>query len=806
MYSYNGGAFTTVMKNFNIATNNGPLPSAFLFGFAGSTGGARNVHEITCFAAQPLGSASSAGANTVQGGQVQSNTQVYFASYNNNSWSGTVTANALSYSSSNGFTVATTATWDANCVLTGWGPTNVCTNTGNSTLTAAESPASRVLLTWDGTQGIPFEWSSGITAAQQATLNTNVSNAADTNGSIRLDWLRGGRSNEIINSGILRARSGVLGDIINSSPVWVGPPLSYYPPTFIDALNSTTGSETSYTTFSTSNAGRLNVVYAGSNDGLLHAFRAGTTTSTTYNDGKEVLGFMPSTVLSNSNITSPNVAPNVDVLTDPTYQHNYFVDATPGTGDLYYNNAWHTWLVGGLGQGGSEIYALDITNPGNFSEAHASSLVVGDWTPSAISSLGCTTTGGVAVTSCGSNLGSTYGTPQIVRMHNGKWAIVFGNGTGSTSGVAGIYIGIVNSTTGAVSFVWLGTNSTTGNGISYVSPADIDGDAIVDYFYAGDQLGNVWRFDVTDSNPSNWKTSAYGNGTTPTPLFSAKDSGGNVQPITSSILPTIDSTGGGWRIILGFGTGKSTPFPGNVNPPVNTYQSGTQTVYGIWDWDMAGWNSKSPMQFLSLTGTQSITRSKLLANSVASETANTRTVNQSTVCWINSTTCSPLTADTQYGWLFDLPDSVSSTACGGTTCNEQIVYNPLLIRGQMVLNTTIPPSSTPGQCSMPTTTGWTQAFNMTSGGGTPQNFFTGGGLGLGGTGASVMAEKFNGTGTVYSVTASDGTSGIVMQTSGGGSGGGGGGGGGGSSTGPAAAAINAQGSVIVSRVSWEVLK
>ena len=54
---------------------------------------------------------------------------------------------------------------------------------------------------------------------------------------------------------------------------------------------------------------------------------------------------------------APTITPIRCTLTSST------VDATPGTGDLFYNGLWHTWLYGGLGAGGNAIYALDITNP-----------------------------------------------------------------------------------------------------------------------------------------------------------------------------------------------------------------------------------------------------------------------------------------------------------------------------------------------------------------------------------------------------------------------------------------------------------
>ena len=807
MYSYDGGTYQSVLKNFDITTINGTgfNKLSFLFGFAGSTGGSTNIHEITCFAAQPLESSSSASANNIQGGQYRSNTQVFFASYNNNSWSGTVLAVPLTNTSGT-LSLGTTANWDADCVLTG----NTCPSTGSTTNASAMAPAARVLLAWDTSTGAVALESANITTAQKGALNTIVTSTSttDSNGGIRLNWLRGDRTQELTTGGPLRVRTGVMGDVINSSPTWVGAPSAHYPAVFADAIHSNTGAETSYGTYQSNNAARLNVVYTGANDGLLHGFEAGsfkttttgTTTTTSFdsstNDGKEVIGFMPSTVLS-TYTASTNTSPDIVSLTDPTYGHNYFVDATPGTGDLYYGSAWHTWLVGGLGAGGSDIYALDVTDPSTFSETNAASLVKGDWTSSNIT---CTND-----PSCGTYMGNSFGTPVIRRTHTanintkGQWAIIFGNGLGSSSGTAGVYVGLVSST-GSVTFYWLGTgvgSSTTPNGISYVSPVDMDGDSITDYLYAGDLQGNVWRFDLTDSDPSKWAVSKYGK-TTATPLFTAKDSSGTVQPITSSILVTATTTGGSNRIILGFGTGQSTPFASNPNnQPVNTYQSGQQTVYGIWDWDMASWNLLSTANYAPLTGPITISRSNLLTNSVSSETATTRTIAQTTVKWCASSSCT--SPNNQYGWMFDLPDDAAGTTCTGTNC-EQIVYNPVFVSGAMVLNTTIPPNVTPGQCSLPVASGWTQAFNMASGGGTPNDFFVGAGTG---SGASVDGEKLSGSGSAFIVTTAGpgGTVNLITQTTGGG----GGGGGGLSGTG-IIKQIQPPAGVSVKRVSWGVLR
>nr|WP_284322491.1 PilC/PilY family type IV pilus protein [Dyella acidisoli] len=184
----------------------------------------------------------------------------------------------------------------------------------------------------------------------------------------------------------------------------------------------------------------------------------------------------------------------------------------------------------------------------------------------------------------------------MTRMHNGQWAIIFGNGLGSGTS-AGIYIGLVswNATTStpAVRFQLLDTgvgSSTRASGIAYVTSVDLDGDNIADYLYAGDLQGNVWRFDVTSSSASNWAASTFGNRTS-TPLFVAKDSSGNLQPITTAIVAAAIQTNGVTRAMLYFGTGQKIPQTATSGDTHNT--TGTQTFYGIWDWDVANWNSLS---------------------------------------------------------------------------------------------------------------------------------------------------------------------------------------------------------------------
>ena len=72
--------------------------------------------------------------------------------------------------------------------------------------------------------------------------------------------------------------------------------------------------------------------------------------------------------------------------------------------------------MSGLGAGGNTIYGLDVTDP-NFTNnnSDASAKVMGEWTYKSGDPLW-------------QYLGNTYGKPQAIRLHNGKWGFVFGNG------------------------------------------------------------------------------------------------------------------------------------------------------------------------------------------------------------------------------------------------------------------------------------------------------------------------------------------------------------------------------------------
>ena len=823
-YSYAGGAYVHVLDGRQITTNNGVLPASVRFGFAGSDGGSSNIHELLCFqASPPVASQSSASTNQKQSAPVIQGSQVYFSFYNPNTWAGSVTADSLLVDANGNVYFSALANWDASCVLTSQ-PS--CLSTGQTP--AYETPASRTMLTWSGTAGQPFEWAN-LSNAQKAALDAGDNSI--TPSPLREAYFRGDRSQELNanGNGLFRARASVLGDIIDSSPTWVGPPSHVYADVWGDnydgaaiapiSIPENQSGAQAYSAYKTQEASRINVVYAGANDGFLHGFRAGYFANGVYqgtgtganfvgtlNDGEELLAYMPGYVLNQ--IQTPT--PSLD-YSSPNYGHQFEVDATPGTDDVFYNNAWHTILVSGLGPGGAAIFALDVTNPADtsqtgdavFSEAKAANLVIGEWsttttttaagtgptTTTTTSTLVCAGSANAATSAanCGLNLGNTYGTPVLRRFHNGVWGAVFGNGFGSSTGDAGIYVMLLGPTmttngTPAVTFYYLSTatagSGPSANGIGYTTPVDLDTDKIIDYVYAGDLQGNIWRFDLTSTDPTQWAVSGSSSAPgTPTPVFAA----GSNQPITTKVVAASITAGPVRRLLIEFGTGQQTPI---TNSAPTSYAQGQQYLYGVWDSNFSAWNANSPIQYASLANQTPVSglsnlqaqTYSLVTVGATGATAGTdyRAVSANAICWAgeNCSASASTTTGTQFGWYMALsygtanPNDVNVplTATGtGTTVSasanlvyEQVVFNPILTGDVFIVNTTIPATVSLTNCSATVAGGWTIALDPATGGAFKTSFFAPNGVFTDANGLlNGLAQ--NGTGSVFLVTTGSGS-------------------------------------------------
>lgn len=385
---------------------------------------------------------------------------------------------------------------------------------------------TRKIIFHDGTAQKAFDWPN-LTSAQQTDLDSVAAGDGDASSDI-LDYIRGDQSNEEPSGNDYRARFSILGDIIHSNPVYVAAP---------DAKFILPG----YSDFKTDDiadggqADRAARVYIGSNDGMVHAFNAST--------GDEVYAYIPSMILGDLE----------SLVADPA-THKYFVDGQLAEGDADFGNSpsieWHSLLVGGLGSGGKGIFALDITNADLSSEvANTGDDLKILWEIDENNAVD------INSDDVGANIGYIHGKPQIARLpeiHSNSWMVVTGNGYGSTSGLAKL---LMINKNGVITEVAAG--SATSNGLSPIALVDVDGDFDVDYGYAGDLQGDMWKFDFTTS-----------------PVTAAKLFDGVAsKPITAAPDIRIHPNGGQF---VYFGTGSLLSDDDSSNTT-------TQSIYGIWD-------------------------------------------------------------------------------------------------------------------------------------------------------------------------------------------------------------------------------
>ncbi|MBK8132103.1 MAG: hypothetical protein IPK48_04910 [Gammaproteobacteria bacterium] len=326
--------------------------------------------------------------------------------------------------------------------------------------------------------------SGGGRSGRNCRLNCSRCNPGITGrGDEVLDYVRGVRSEEQQNGGDFRDRAVILGDIVNSDPQFVGQQDFGY-----QLLPGSEGA--GYLTFRASAAytGRAPMVYVGANDGMLHGFQASESGA---NAGVEKVAYVP--LASYQHLSK---------LTSPDYSHRFFVDGTAGFGDAYIDtgggDAWHTVLVGTMAGGGRGVFALDITAPGSFDSGKVL------WDRAVIRDPDLTLVDD-------GDLGYTYGQPSVVRMANGKWAAVLGNGYNSDNQRAVLFI--LDLEDGSViSKIDTGVGSASlPNGLSTPIPVDVDGDRITDAIYAGDMQGNLWKFDVSSGNAGSWGGGLWGH-------------------------------------------------------------------------------------------------------------------------------------------------------------------------------------------------------------------------------------------------------------------------------------------------------
>ncbi|MGH8078600.1 MAG: pilus assembly protein, partial [Lysobacter sp.] len=219
--------------------------------------------------------------------------------------------------------------------------------------------------------------------------------------------------------------------------------------------------------------------------------------------------------------------------------------------------------------------------------------------------------------------------------------------------------------------------SDTGNGLSTPRGWDHDGDGFLDYVYAGDLKGNVWKFDLSSNKKAEWEVS-YSN----TPLFVAKDAAGNPQPITGGLSIALDPVT--FKPFVFFGTGKYLE-QSDVASVAGVPNTSTQTWYGIRD-NGAITTGRTALQErkLAVVGTTTIADPSGALNPDGTK----KTIVRATRGFEKH---GPLD-DTKKGWYVDLLQPPSP----GTAQGERMVGDPFLL-GRVLTAASIIPS--PDPCS-----------------------------------------------------------------------------------------------------------
>ncbi|HEY6513675.1 MAG TPA: PilC/PilY family type IV pilus protein [Burkholderiaceae bacterium] len=507
-----------------------------------------------------------------------------------------------------------------------------------------DAKTTRTIYTFDAgaaTKLKSFEWAN-LTAAEQAYFTKTymastaspplsqfcasgsmcLSAASQTaaGGAPLVNFLRGDRSNEGSaddTSKYFRQRARRLGDIVNSEAVYVRGPIYDYV-------------DTDYATFKSTNAGRTPLVYVGANDGMLHAFNAAT--------GDEVWAYVPKLLM-----------PTLYRLADKLYptSHQYYVDGSPTVGDVYFGGAWHTILVGGFNGGGRGYYALDITNPSS---------------PKALWEFNDT------------NMGYSFGRPEITKLANGTWVVLFTSGYNNVNpGNGQGYLYVVNAGTGAaINSISTGVGSDTGTitGICETAPcpsglaqirAWVDNtryNNTTTKVYGGDLYGNLWRFDVNDT---------FGAaGVEAQLLATMRGPGGAVQSMTAR--PELGKVAGSAVVFVGTGRYLGGTDLNNTD---------VQTIYGVKD---NGGSSSvgNPRGDVGATG--------FVQQTLTAGTCPTGSAYCVAGTPIRTSSANPVNFATQKGWFVDLPGA-----------RERANTDPQLALGTLAVTTNL---LDPSACSV----------------------------------------------------------------------------------------------------------
>ncbi|EPT3202588.1 PilC family type IV pilus tip adhesin, partial [Neisseria gonorrhoeae] len=247
------------------------------------------------------------------------------------------------------------------------------------------------------------------------------------------------------------------------------------------------------------------------NDGMVHIFKKnGGSDERSYNLKLSYIpGTMPRQYFDNdtSALKNSTLAQELRTFAEKGYVGDrYGVDGGFVLRQVNLNGQDRVFMFGAMGLGGRGAYALDLSKiNGNYpAAAPLFDVKNGD--------------------NNGKNgknrveLGYTVGTPQIGKTQNGKYAAFLASGyaaknIGSGDNKTALYVYDLGNTLGTP-IAKIEVKDGKG-GLSSPTLVDKDLDGIVDIAYAGDRGGNMYRFDLSNSDPSKWSVSTIFEGGKP---------------------------------------------------------------------------------------------------------------------------------------------------------------------------------------------------------------------------------------------------------------------------------------------------
>ncbi|MBI3581132.1 MAG: hypothetical protein HY098_03495 [Nitrospinae bacterium] len=593
------------------------------------------------------------------------------------------------------------------------GANGVCTTTSPSAVTPllsftaynwnagpqllAQTPDSRTIFTSIGGVATQFTTANDMTLCKYMNVDSYSTCAAShSNTDNLINWVRGQnvpgyRDRTYDNSN----NQYKLGDILHSTPTVVGAPQEDYNLLYKDS---------GFATYFDSNVTRQRVVFAGANDGMLHAFDAGSFSGGAFSNGSgnEIWAYVPY-----------NLLPHLQWLADPTYglggSHIEYVDSKMKVTDVNFGTTaspnWKTVLLGGMRLGGGKInkgnkssdnsltyrsayFAIDITVPTApvvLWEVNASNWGAFNTTPSA--------------------LGFTMSYPAVAKVGDCFYAVV-GSGPkvsyvpdydGNSDRAGSVFVININSCSASGAAAGSATGFSTTDAYSYFSdPIAVDitlspnkplvgasGTSYgTDVLYIGETYSTtyptpnpngsalrsrMWRLVTNnDVNPANWKFGMLY--TTPAGA-----------PISAAGAASSDYSGNIW---LFWGTGRLLSAADQTDVQ-------SQAFYGVkepcWRTSNRTWDNSC----LAASVLAPSLSSGNLVNVTGTVVTTTGAVSGG---GSGSTTFSGLTAAVQAkaGWYFTL-----TSLLPGNAATERAITKPSVLGGLVLFSSFIPNNSNP---------------------------------------------------------------------------------------------------------------